>query len=56
MKQPPSINRLLFVAASNFATAEERRAFLEFACRDDEARLKRLEVLLEARSEAELRA
>jgi serine/threonine protein kinase len=53
MKQPPSINRLLFVAASNFATAEERRAFLEFACRDDEARLKRLEVLLEARGEAE---
>ncbi|MEK7951170.1 serine/threonine protein kinase [Luteolibacter soli] len=53
MKQPPSINRLLFVAASNFSTAEERRAFLEFACRDDEARLKRLEVLLEARGEAE---
>jgi eukaryotic-like serine/threonine-protein kinase len=53
MKQPPSINRLLFVAASNFASAEERRAFLEFACRDDEARLKRLEVLLEARGEAE---
>ncbi|MCW1885440.1 protein kinase [Luteolibacter flavescens] len=53
MKQPPSINRLLFVAASNFSTAEERRAFLEFACRGDEARLKRLEVLLEARGEAE---
>ena len=53
MKQPPSINRLLFVAASNFATAEERRAFLKFACRGDEARLKRLEVLLEARGEAE---
>jgi serine/threonine protein kinase len=53
MKQPPSINRLLFVAASNFATAEERKAFLEFACRGDEARLKRLEVLLEARGEAE---
>ncbi len=53
MKRPPSINRLLFVAASNFSTAEERRAFLEFACRDDEARLKRLEKLLEARSDAE---
>jgi len=53
MKQPPSINRLLFVAASNFSTAEERRAFLEFACRGDEARRKRLEDLLEARSEAE---
>ncbi len=53
MKRPPSINRLLFVAASNLSTAEERRVFLEFACRDDEARLKQLEALLKAREDAE---
>jgi serine/threonine protein kinase len=53
MNPPPSINRLLFIAASGFSTPEERRAFLEFACRGDEARLKRLEVLLEARKDAE---
>ncbi len=53
MKQLPSINRLLFIAASGFSSAEERRIFLEYACRGDEARLKRLMALLKARGEAE---
>lgn len=53
MKEVPSINRLLFMAASGFSTHEERRAFLEFACRGDEVRLKRLEILLEAQNDAE---
>jgi eukaryotic-like serine/threonine-protein kinase len=53
MKPPLSLNQLLFIAASNFSVEEERRAFLEFACRGDEVRLKRLEVLLEARRDAD---
>jgi len=52
-RTPPAVNRLLFIAASGFADPEERRAFLEFACRGDEMRRKRLEVLLEARRDAE---
>ena len=49
----PSIDKLLFTAALGFGSAEERRIFLEFSCRGDEARLKRLEELLEIQSEAE---
>jgi eukaryotic-like serine/threonine-protein kinase len=49
----PSIDKLLFTAASNFAGAAERRAFLEFACHGDPARLARLEELLEIRRDAE---
>ena len=52
MSQKAPINRLLFYAASQFQDAEERRAFLEFACRDDETRMKRIEVLLEAERDA----
>lgn len=46
------INRLLFFAASQFPDAQDRQAFLEFACRDDETRRKRIEVLLEAERDA----
>ncbi len=53
MKPTQSLNQLLFIAASNFSVEEERRAFLEFACRGDEVRLKRLEVLLDARQDAD---
>ena len=49
----PSIDKLLFVAASGFPAAQDRRAFLEFACRGDETRLKRLEELLEIQRDAE---
>jgi serine/threonine protein kinase len=49
----PSVDKLLFSAASNFAEVSERRAFLEFACHGDIARLKRLEELLEVRLDAE---
>src|SRR4051794_31666216 len=49
----PPIDKLLFIAASNFAGAAERCAFLEFACRGDEARLKRLQELLEIQRDAE---
>lgn len=52
MSQQVPINRLLFYAASQFQDAEERRAFLEFACRGDETRMKRIEVLLEAERDA----
>ncbi|MES2923183.1 MAG: serine/threonine-protein kinase [Verrucomicrobiota bacterium] len=49
----PSIDKLLFTAASGFAEAAERRAFLEFACRGDMARLRQLEELLEIHRDAE---
>ena len=39
----PSIDKLLFTAASNFVEVADRRAFLEFACRGDQARLRQLE-------------
>ncbi|MDB6076455.1 MAG: Serine/threonine protein kinase [Akkermansiaceae bacterium] len=47
------IDKLLFTAALNFGEVAERRAFLEFACHGDEARLRRLEELLEIRRDAE---
>jgi serine/threonine protein kinase len=50
---PPSVNRLLFIAASGFTDPAERRAFLEFACRGDEVRLRKLETLLDVRGDAE---
>ncbi len=53
MSEPPSINGLLFVAASGFSSEEERSAFLAFACRGDEARLRLLENLLDSEDEAE---
>ncbi|MBK1883822.1 serine/threonine protein kinase [Luteolibacter pohnpeiensis] len=49
----PSIDRLLFTAAAGFASQAERKAFLEFACRNDPDRLMRLEELLEVRRDAE---
>ncbi len=47
------IDKLLFTAASGFGGADERRTFLEFACRDDPAMLKRLEELLEIQRDAD---
>jgi serine/threonine protein kinase len=49
----PPVDKLLFIAASNFGAVEERRAFLEFACRGDQARLRRVEELLEIDRDAE---
>ncbi|MES2659066.1 MAG: serine/threonine-protein kinase [Verrucomicrobiota bacterium] len=49
----PSIDKLLFTAASGFAGAADRHAFLEFACHGDSARLRRLEELLEIQRDAE---
>jgi len=49
----PSIDKLLFTAASGFAGAAERRAFLEFACQGDMERLRRIEGLLEIQGDAE---
>ena len=49
----PAIDKLLFIAASNFVGKEERRAFLEYACRGDAARLKQLEELLEIQRDAD---
>jgi len=53
MSHPPQINRILFVAASGLATPEERRAFLDYACRGDDARRLRIQSLLDASGEAE---
>lgn len=53
MKEELSINELLFIAASNLPGDEERQAFLEFACRGDDARLKRLEQLFEVQPSAD---
>lgn len=47
------IDKLLFTAASGFGGADEQRAFLEFACRDDPAMLRRLEELLEIQRDAD---
>lgn len=49
----PSIDRLLFIAASALPGPVERRTFLEFACNGDQTRLKRLETLLDIRGDAE---
>lgn len=49
----PAIDKLLFAAASGFASSEDRLAFLSYACRGDDARLKRLEELLEIQRDAD---
>ena len=49
----PMIDKLLFTAAANFAGREERREFLEYACRGDDGRLKRLEEMLEVQGDAD---
>jgi hypothetical protein len=51
-KTPP-VNRLLFIAAAAFSDPAERHAFLAFACRGEESRMKRIEDLLDARRDAE---
>ena len=49
----PSIDQLLFTTASHLTEPAERRAFLEFACRGDEARLGRILELLNLHDVAE---
>jgi serine/threonine protein kinase len=49
----PSIDKLLFTAASHFMEAAERRTFLEFACRGDVKRLRQIEELLAIARDAE---
>jgi len=49
----PSIEKLLFAAASGFADAEERRVFLDHACGGDPVLRKKLDELLAIRNEAE---
>ena len=49
----PSINEMLFTAAATFRESAVRRAFLQFACQGDEARLKQLEEMLEIQQDAE---
>ena len=48
-----AIDKLIFSAASGFADGNERRAFLEYACRGDEERLRRLEEMLEIQQDAD---
>ncbi|RYD49246.1 MAG: serine/threonine protein kinase, partial [Verrucomicrobiaceae bacterium] len=52
-RQMPSIEKLLFTAASGFVEAADRRAFLDFVCKDDPAKLKQLEELLAIQKDAE---
>lgn len=49
----PVIDKLLFTAASNFVRIKERREFLEYACRGDDARFRRLEKMCEMQGEAD---
>ncbi|MBK1816639.1 serine/threonine protein kinase [Luteolibacter yonseiensis] len=49
----PSIDKLLFTAASHFVEAAERRTFLEFACKGDVKRLRQIEELLAISQDAE---
>ncbi|RYD17720.1 MAG: serine/threonine protein kinase, partial [Verrucomicrobiaceae bacterium] len=49
----PSNDELLFMAASSFVEAANRRAFLEFACRGDADQLQHVEELLEILDDAE---
>lgn len=53
IQKPPPVNRLLFTAAAAFADPAERHAFLTFACRGEESRMKRIEDLLDARRDAD---
>ncbi len=49
----PAIDKLLFSAASGFADAAGRRAFLEYACRGDPGQLRRIEEMLDIQSDAD---
>ena len=49
----PSVDKLLFIAASAFVSAADRRAFLEFACHGDEELRDLIEELLELDRDAE---
>ncbi len=48
-----AIDKLLFAAASGLADVEERRVFLDHACRDDPDMRKLLDGMLEVQAEAE---
>ena len=49
----PSVEKLLFIAASGFLTPADRRAFLDFACHGDMALRDLIEELLEVDRDAE---
>ncbi|RYD40448.1 MAG: serine/threonine protein kinase, partial [Verrucomicrobiaceae bacterium] len=49
----PSIEKLLFTAASGFVEPGDRQAFLEFACQGDPVRLGQLQELLAIQQDAE---
>jgi serine/threonine protein kinase len=49
-----SIDKLLFAAASEMSDADERRVFLDHACKDNPDLRKLLDEMLEVRAEAEI--
>ncbi|WP_367873475.1 serine/threonine protein kinase [Luteolibacter sp. Populi] len=49
----PSVDKLLFIAASAFVSPADRRAFLEFACHGDKGLCDLIEELLEIDRDAE---
>ncbi len=49
----PAVDKLLFSAATHFAGREEQHVFLEYACRGDDARRRRIEELLEIQRDAD---
>lgn len=49
----PDVDRLLFMAASSFGSAEDRRAFLDYACQGDDSLRTLIDELLEVERDAE---
>lgn len=49
----PEIEKLLFVAASGFPLSEERKAFLDYACKDDPAARRNMEDLFSLQTAAD---
>ena len=49
----PSVDRLLFLAASSFGSAEDRDAFLDYACQGDSSLRTMIEDLLEVQRDAD---
>lgn len=49
----PSVDRLLFLAASSFGSAEDRDAFLDYACQGDRSLRSMIEDLLEVQRDAD---
>lgn len=49
----PSVDRLLFLAASSFGSAEDRDAFLDYTCQGDESLRTLIDDLLEVQRDAD---